>query len=95
MSPRKEDFTFGSDKEQSVKNLTVPLWAVWPIITLFVGGTAYFVTLLNTINGKLDKATSDRWTRTHARQFAHEMGRDNPTVKVPDPDAIFTRLAQP
>lgn len=89
---REPDF---SKPSNDARSLTLPLWMVWPILVTFISATAYFINVLNTINNKLDKAGADRWTRSHQRQFASELERSNPAMKVPDSDAVVQRLSQP
>lgn len=84
---RAPDFSSDSDS-RSVMNITVPLWAVWSVVVFFVIGTFYFVTLLNTINGKLSKP----WNRDLMREYARREAKENPTVHVPDPDQIAKDL---
>lgn len=92
---REPDFT--SDKPSpSVINLTLPIWAVWPILVVFMSATVYFVNTLNSINTKLDKASDDRWKLSFQRQFANELRYiNNGSIKVPDADEIAHRLSQP
>jgi hypothetical protein len=78
---------------RSVMALTIPVWAVWSVVVFFVLGTFYFVTLLNTINGKLDSVGADRWKRSHMREFVHRMQEQNDgKIKLPDPDQIAKDL---
>lgn len=88
----KHEPDFTAEKPQNVMALTVPIWAVWSIVVFFVAGTAYFITLLNTINGKLDSVGSDRWKRSFQREWAHRVQAKNPSMIVPDPDQIAKDL---
>lgn len=40
----------------------------------------------------LEITSGDRWRLSHQREWSHEMKRDNPELKVPDPDSIATRI---
>lgn len=88
---RAPDFTPEPDAKNAL-SLTLPLWAVWSIVVGFVSATVYFVTLLNTINGKLDSVSSDRWKRSHMREFAHRLQSAAPSIKVPDVDQVTKDL---
>lgn len=99
---------FSDDKPRSVMALTVPIWAVWTVLTMMCGGMISFVSgavwgvnklndiewRFNVINSKLDTAASDRWKRSYQREFSNELRWQNLELKVPDPDAIARQLEQ-
>lgn len=88
----EDNFRFPSDKETSAKNITIPLWAVWPVLVMFMSATVYFVNTLNAINGKLDNAGQDRWKRSHQREWSHQLHDRNQSIVVPDPDAVAAQI---
>lgn len=79
----------------SSKNVVVPLWMTVSAIGLFCSVTIWLMATLHEIRSSVKAASADPWKRSHARQFAHEMGRDNPSLKIPDVDTISAKLAQP
>jgi len=94
MPPKEPLPKFSEDNPQviSTKNLALPLW----LVVSMIGGcflfTAYTMNLLNDINRKLDVATTDRWKRSHQREYNNQLLYSNPTLKVPDVDSISQRL---
>lgn len=92
--PRDTTPQFSEDKPQVVspKNLAIPLWFASSLTCTFVAATAYFVTLLNTINSKLDSAANDRWKLSYQREWKYRLEKSNPTLNVPDPDEIVRKF---
>lgn len=77
----------------STKNLAIPLWLAVSIISGCVMFTAYMVNLMNAMNNKLDRATTNRWGRNEQRQFAQELERANVgKITVPDVDSVAARF---
>jgi len=107
MDKQRDDFQFPADqRETSAKTLTVPLVALYPIISAFIVATAFFINTLNRIdmraesnfrelNAKLDNASGDRWKKSYMRQYSSEVGWMNPTLKLPNVDDIADRLSKP
>lgn len=87
-----ESFQLAGDRKVDGVNITLPLWALWPIIVTFMGATAYFLNTLNRVDNKLDTLSSDRWTRLHEREFGNRLQHDNPELKVPNSDQIVKDL---
>jgi hypothetical protein len=88
------EFRFDEDKPLVLSPYTIalPLWATISISGFFIICTFYFVTLLNTINNKLDKAYEDRWKLSYQREWGYEMHDKNPNFTVPDADNIANKL---
>lgn len=88
--PRQEHPQFSEDSPAviSPRNLAIPLWAVIPMVGMFISVTVYFVNTLNSINTKLDAAASDRWRLSYQRQWKYEAERLNANLRLPDPDEI-------
>lgn len=86
--------------------LTVPIWAVWTIITFMFGGMVSFGSAavwginklndikwqFNVINNKLDAASSDRWRKSFQREYNSQLHWSNETLKLPDVDEIARRM---
>lgn len=44
------------------------------------------------VDSDLSKAGDRRWNSDHQRIYSHQLGRDNPMLKVPDPDEIKNKI---
>lgn len=72
------------------------LWTMGGIvIAATVGVTAQLYAIhseIAEVSRKVDGRTSDRWTLSMEREMINNLQRDNPTIKMPDPDAIHARI---
>lgn len=75
----------------SKDNVLVSLTVAVSIAVSAVGVTGVVLNRLNTIENHLSRL-DDRWTRAQMREYNNRIWRDNPSIKVPDPDAIAAQI---
>lgn len=94
MRPKSTEPSFSEDKPitLSTKNIALPLWLVASMLSGCVAFTIYAMTLLNTINGKLDAAGVDRWRLSYQREWKYQLERNNKSLVIPDPDDIVKKF---
>lgn len=93
MRPKSTEPSFSEDKPitLSTRNIALPLWLVVTLVGGCMTFTAYAVTLLNTINAKLDSVGNDRWKLSYQREWKYQLERKNPSLNIPDPDEIVKK----
>lgn len=64
-----ESFTFGSDRKLDGLSITIPIWALWPIIVVFISATAFFVNTLNAVHRDIE-VNADRTNQKIDQQAA-------------------------
>lgn len=76
------------------EKLRMNITSVATLLVFFVAGVWAIGQRLNTIELSITSATSDRWSRTHMREYNHQLHDHNPTVTVPDIDTITKKVTQ-
>lgn len=88
------DYQFEHDRKErdDVLRLHINIKAAWTILAAVVAGAVWTSTQLFDLKQSIKDGTGDRWRRSSQREWANRLGRQNPSVKVPDPDQVVKDL---
>lgn len=83
------DFTPDRD---DVLRLHINIKVACSILGAVVAGVVWTSAQLFDLKQSIKDGTGDRWKRSSQREWSNRLGRQNPSLKVPDPDQVVKDL---